>query len=99
MGWQYPLEDLIKQIENCCDFAIDGGALIDEVTLVTLAYTNIFNTDLYHHDCINRMHPPAPQRTWNNFKMHFLEAQCLQQLQAATLAKLDSIAQTQHPKV
>ncbi len=77
-----PLEDLIKQIENCCDFAIDGGAPIDEVTLVTSAYTNILNTDLYHHNCINWMHLPTPQRTWNNFKTHFLEEQCLQQLQS-----------------
>jgi hypothetical protein len=46
-----PIQDLIKQIEDCRDFAIDGGAPIDEVTLVSSAYTIIFNTDLYHHDC------------------------------------------------
>jgi hypothetical protein len=77
-----PIQDLIKQIEDCRDFAIDGGAPIDEVTLVSSAYTIIFNTDLYHHDCIDWMCRPTPQRTWNNFKMHFLEAQCLQQLQS-----------------
>jgi hypothetical protein len=28
------------------------------------------------------MRRPTPQHTWNNFKTHFLEAQCLQQLQS-----------------
>jgi hypothetical protein len=52
-----PIETLIKQVEDCHDFAEDGN------TLINLAYTNIFNTGMYKQECNERVDPQADCRT------------------------------------
>jgi hypothetical protein len=42
-----PIETLIKQVEDCCGFAEDGNSPIHANTLINLAYTNTFNTEMY----------------------------------------------------
>ncbi len=76
-----PIEALIKQVEDCRDFAEDGNSPIQANTLINSAYTNIFNTGMYKQECNEWIRRPIAEQTWPNFKAHFLEAQCIQNLQ------------------
>ena len=76
-----PFENLIDQIENCCDIAEAGGQPFTAQQLVNTAYTLVFNTGLYFDDCKTWVHHPIAEKTWDNFKSHFLEAQQNLQMQ------------------
>jgi hypothetical protein len=83
-----PIETLIKQVEDCRDFAEDGNSPIQANTLINSSYTNIFNTGMYKQECNEWIRRPIEEQTWPNFKAHFLEAQahfleaqCIQNLQ------------------
>jgi hypothetical protein len=76
-----PIETLIKQVEDCRDFAEDGNSPIQANTLINSAYTNIFNTGMYKQECNEWIRRPIAEQTWPNFKAHFLEAQHIQNLQ------------------
>ena len=79
-----PFDCLIKQIEDSQDYADDGGQPYTAEQLLCIAYTLVFKTGLYFKDCKVWNAHPTPERTWDNFKTHFLNAQRLQGDQMCT---------------
>ena len=80
-----PFETLIDQIEDAIEMAAAGNQPITDPQIITSVYTNVFNTGLYFDDCKMWDWCPEAEKTWLNFKMHFLEAQCLLHLQQLTM--------------
>ena len=72
-----PFDCLIKQIEDGQDYTNDGGQPYTAEQLLRIAYTLVFKTGLYFEDCKVWNARPATARTWDNFKTHFQNAQCL----------------------
>ena len=72
-----PCDCLVKQIEDGQDYADDGGQPYTAEQLLRIAYTLVFKTGLYFEDCKTWNSRPAAQHTWDNFKTHFQNAQCL----------------------
>ena len=72
-----PFNCLIKQIEDGQDYTNDGGQPYTAEQLLCIAYTLVFKTGLYFEDCKVWNARPATARTWDNFKTHFQNAQCL----------------------
>lgn len=70
-----PLESLIVQIEDACDFAEAGNAPFSEPQKLNAAYNLVFNTGLYFDACKDWNELAAANRTWDQFKTHFLAAQ------------------------
>jgi hypothetical protein len=79
-----PFEILIDRIEDCIDFATDGGAPSTDAQILNSAYTLVFNTGLYFDDTKTWNRRPAIEKTWENFKIHFLQAQLDLQAQQMT---------------
>ena len=72
-----PFDCLIKQIEDGQDYADDDGQPYTTEQLLRIAYTLVLKTGLYFEDCKIWNSRPAAARTWDNFKTHFQNAQCL----------------------
>ena len=68
---------LIKQVEDGQDYADDGGQPYTAEQLLRIAYTLVFKTGLYFEDCNAWNARPATAHTWDYFKTHFQNAQCL----------------------
>lgn len=79
-----PLETLINQIEEGMEFAEAGNQALTDRQIVNTAYTLVFQTGLYFDDCKNWNRKTEADRTWINFKSHFLEAQREVRLQQQT---------------
>jgi hypothetical protein len=79
-----PFEILIDRIKDCIDFATDGGAPSTNAHILNSAYTLVFNTGLYFDDATTLNRQPAIEKTWENFKTHFLQAQLDLQAQQMT---------------
>jgi hypothetical protein len=83
-----PFETLIEQIEDAMEIADAASQAFTEAQILTLAYTLVYNTGLYFDECKEWKAKPAPDKTWDNFKMFFLDAQSeLRQQQQATSAR------------
>jgi hypothetical protein len=79
-----PFEILLDQIEDCQEFADDGQQPFTDRQILNTAYTLVFNTGVYFDDCKTWNAKAAGDKTWDNFKTHFLEAQETLRLQQAT---------------
>lgn len=78
-----PFESLIAQIEECVEYADDGHQPITTAQTLNTAFTLVMNSGLYFDACKEWLARPAHERTWVNFKEHFLQAQShLQRIQA-----------------
>ena len=79
-----PFEFLIDQIEECIEIADAGGQPFTPTQILNTAYTLVYNTGMYFDEC-KLWRPKLPaDKTWANFKTHFLEAQRDLQLQQQT---------------
>jgi hypothetical protein len=68
------VETLFKKVQDCVDYAEAGVITISEAQYLTTAYTNIFSSCNLHSAC-RRWNERDPQdKTWNNFKIHFVMA-------------------------
>jgi hypothetical protein len=70
-----PFEDLIDQIEVAMDMATEGNQGYSAAQVLNVAYTQVYNTGLYFDECKIWNAKPVADKTWENFKIHFLEAQ------------------------
>lgn len=70
-----PFEDLIDQIEVATDMATEGNQAYTDAQVLNIAYTQVYNTGLYFDECKTWNAKPVADKTWENFKLHFLEAQ------------------------
>jgi hypothetical protein len=70
-----PFELIIDQIEDCQDFAEDGLQPFTDRQIINTAYTLVFNTGAYFDECKAWNIKPPVEKTWDNFKTHFLLAQ------------------------
>lgn len=82
-----PLELLIHQIETCQEYAEAGNQPFSNAQILNNAYTIVFKTGMYFDDCKEWTRLPAALKTWNAFKLHFLEAQRLNREQQQTTAQ------------
>ena len=69
-----PFKVLIDQIETAQEFATDGNQPYSGQQILTQAYNLVYKTRLFFEDCKLWLKKPPAQRTWPNFKEHFLEA-------------------------
>ena len=76
-----PFETLVARIEDCLEFANDGNQPFSDTQVLNNAYNLIFNCGLYFDECKTWNQKAIADKTWANFKTHFLEAQRLQRLQ------------------
>jgi hypothetical protein len=79
-----PFELIIDQIEDCQEFAEDGNQPFTDRQVNNTAYTLVFNTGSYFDECKTWNAKPANDKTWDNFKLHFLAAQEMLRMQQAT---------------
>ena len=79
-----PFELLIEQIEDCQEFADNAGQPFSDAQILTNAYNLVYNTGAYFDECKTWNAKPAVQKTWDNFKAHFLLAQDQLRMQQAT---------------
>ena len=80
-----PFEVLIDQIEEAVDFADAGGQPYTAQQIINNAYTIVFQTGMFFDDCKTWRAKPDADKTWQNFKTHFGEAQRQLRLQTATM--------------
>ena len=79
-----PFELLIDQIEECMEIADAGGQPFTPTQIINTAYTLVFNTGMYFDECKTWRQLPNNDKTWTQFKTHFLEAQKDLRLQQQT---------------
>jgi hypothetical protein len=82
-----PFELLIEQIDECIDFADAGNQAFPANQIVNTAYTLVFNTGMFFDDCKDWLRKAVADRTWDNFKTFFLQAQSEHRQQQRTAAK------------
>ena len=70
-----PIEMLFNQIKDAQDFASATGQPYTNNQLLTTAYNLIYATGLFFNDCKAWNHLPAHQKTMDNFKTTFQQAQ------------------------
>ena len=70
-----PIEMLFDQIEDAQDFAAAAGQPYTNNQLLTMAYNLIYATGLFFDDCKPWNHLPTNQKTMDNFKTTFQQAQ------------------------
>ena len=70
-----PIEMLFDQIEDTQDFAAATGQPYTNNQLLTTAYNLVYNTGLFFDDCKAWNRLPANQKTMDNFKTTFQQAQ------------------------
>ena len=71
-----PIEMLFDQIEDAQDFAAAAGQPYSNNQLLTTAYNLVYATGLFFDDCKAWNRLPANQKTMENFKTTFQQAQC-----------------------
>jgi hypothetical protein len=71
---QQPAETLLKQIQDCVDFAEAGGVAIGAAQKLSSAYSNIFKSGKFNSACRRSDKKLEGDKTWNNFKIHFASA-------------------------
>ena len=82
-----PFETLIDQVEDTMELADAGNQPFSPNQIVNTAYTLVFNTGLYFDECKDWDKKEPADKTWTNFKTHFLHAQRLLGLQQQTRQK------------
>jgi len=69
-----PIENLYEQIEHAVDLAATAGAPYNATQIVNVAYTIIFNTNVFQETCREWRRLPQADKTWTRFKNIFTEA-------------------------
>ena len=69
-----PIETLYDQIENAVDIASTAGAPYAPKQVINIAYTIVYNTNVFNDSCRDWRKKQELQKTWANFKTHFTEA-------------------------
>ena len=70
-----PIEMLFNQIDDAQDFAAAAGQPYTNNQLLTTAYNLVYATGLFFDDCKAWNHLPMNQKTMDNFKTTFQQAQ------------------------
>ena len=70
-----PFEHVVEQVENAVTFATDGNQPYTPQQIITIAYTLVYNTGEYFDKCDTWDAKNAQDKTWDNFKQHFFDAQ------------------------
>ena len=79
-----PFEMLIDQIESAQEFAQDGNQPYSDRQILTQAYNLVYKTGMFFDDCREWNKKPPQDKTWVNFKKHFLDAQEQVRMQQTT---------------
>ena len=70
-----PFETVIDQLEEAMEVADAAGQPFTDPQVLTIAYTLVYNTGLYFDDTKTWNAKAEADKTWDNFKTHFLLAQ------------------------
>ena len=79
-----PFEMLIDQIESAQEFAQDGNQPYSDRQILTQAYNLVYKTGMFFEDCKEWNKKQPQDKTWINFKKHFLDAQEQVRMQQTT---------------
>jgi hypothetical protein len=71
---QQNVENLFNQIQDCRDNAEAGGVTIGKAHTLRTAYAKVFYTGNFHSKCHHWKQRDTPDKTWDNFKIHFTAA-------------------------
>jgi hypothetical protein len=71
---QRPVETLLKQIQDCVDFAEAGAVAIGAAQKLSSSYSKIFKSGKFNSACRRWDEKLEGDKTWNNFKNHFAAA-------------------------
>jgi hypothetical protein len=71
---QQPVETLFKQIQDCVEFAEDGGVTIGAAQKLSSDYSKIFKSGKFNSACRRWDEKVEAEMTWKNFKIHFAAA-------------------------
>jgi hypothetical protein len=69
-----PIETLFQQIQDTRAFALAGRKPYGEAMIVNVAYTLVFNTELYPEACRVWQSRAIATKTWAQFKIDFATA-------------------------
>ena len=69
-----PFETVIDQVEEAATFAINGHQPYTAEQILNTAYNLVYASGEYFEACEKWDDRPAAEKTWLNFKSHFLEA-------------------------
>jgi hypothetical protein len=67
------VETLLKQIQDCVEFADAGGVAIGAAQKLSSAYSKIFKSRKFNVTCRRWDEQLEADKTWNNFKIHFAD--------------------------
>ena len=73
-GVNLPIENFLKRVEDCVDFAAVGKTPYTYEQVVFSAFCTIKKTGVMADDAKEWIRKPSPQKTWSNFKFHFSRA-------------------------
>jgi hypothetical protein len=66
-----PIENLFQQIQDAQAFVVAGGQSYGDAMIVSVAFTLVFNTRLYHDACRAWQARVVADKTWMQFKCNF----------------------------
>jgi hypothetical protein len=66
-----PAETLFQQIQDAQAFSVTGSQPYGETMIVNVAYTLVFNTELYPDSCRAWQSRAIAAKTWAEFKVDF----------------------------
>jgi hypothetical protein len=69
-----PIETLFQQIQDARAFAVAGGQPYGAAIIVNVAYTLVFNTELFPDACRSWQSRATAAKTWAQFKIDFATA-------------------------
>lgn len=70
-----PFESVINQIDEAIDYADDGGAPYTPDQIINNVFNIVFKTGMYFDDCKLWNRKATADKTYENMKEHFLQAQ------------------------
>jgi len=79
-----PFELMIEQIEDAQEYAEDARQPFTAPQILNTAYNLVYNTGSYFDECKTWNAKANADKTWDNFKAHFLEAQDNLRMQQTT---------------
>ena len=68
-------QTLVTKVQDIQELAKDGGSSIEEVDIIYVLYTLIYNTGVYYEECNKWSDKATGYKTWENFQTFFQDAQ------------------------
>ena len=71
------IETWLKKVQECQEYALEGGDPISDVGMVNNGYVRFFGTHAFVDDCKKWKHRTAATMTWSHFVVFFTKARII----------------------